>query len=281
MRTLVTGAGGQLGSELGRLLEGQDCHLFDRSQLDITDAAATAALVRELEPDLIINAAAFTKVDLCEAQPDTAFAVNAQGVRHLAQAARMVGAVLIQPSTDYVFDGSAGRPYAEQAPTEPLNVYGASKLAGELSARANPRHYVVRTSWLFGARGPNFVTSILLQLDAGRQLRVVDDQIGSPTYAFDLAATMLSLARTGIYGTYHACNTGSTSWFGLATEIVARCGAKADVEPISSNQHSAAARRPGYSVLATDLLAQVGVRPMRSWQEALSSYLGCLGRLGG
>lgn len=273
---LVTGADGQLGRALlaeahsrGLAAEGHDL-----DTLDIRDAAAVRELVGWLRPRVVVNCAAFTAVDACEEREAEALAINGTAVGHLAAASDLAGAVMVQISTDYVFSGEQDGPYREEDPPHPINAYGRTKLRGEELARTAQEHLVVRTAWLYGDGGHSFVEAIRGQLDAGaREIRVVNDQQGCPTYAVDLAAALLDLLERGARGVVHAVSSGSTSWYGLALEIVQRLGSPATVVPVPSEAFPRPARRPRNSVLDTSRLSELLGRPMPDWRDALGRYL--------
>jgi dTDP-4-dehydrorhamnose reductase len=252
MRVLITGVKGQLGVELTRALAG-GCEVIGRDlpELDITGAACADHLAA-LEPDWVVHAAAATDVDGCERDPAMAMAVNGEGTRRVAEGCRLAGAGLVYISTDFVFDGQKGSPYLETDVPVPVSAYGRSKLAGERAVQETaPRWSVVRTAWLYGVHGKNFVKTIMGKAAAGGQLRVVDDQVGSPTYARDLAAAIAELLTRGLTGVFHLTNGGSCSWFEFTREILRQGGfAAAGVLPISSRELARPARRPAYSVLA-------------------------------
>jgi dTDP-4-dehydrorhamnose reductase len=275
MKLLVTGARGQLGRALERAAAGAG-HQFvgaDLPELDITDRGAVLAWVAGARPDAVINCAAFTAVDAAETREAEALAVNGVAVGHLAESADAASAVLVQISTDYVFDGEAERAYREDDPVNPLSAYGRTKLAGERAAARARRHLIARTAWLFG-EGANFVEAILGQIAAGRgELRVVDDQVGCPTYAEDLAAALLALLDCGAHGTLHAANAGATSWYGFAREIVRLSGAHVSVVPVGSAEAPRPARRPRRAVLDTARLAAALGAPLAPWEDALARYL--------
>lgn len=276
MRLLLTGSRGQLGLALRTAapLLGLDCVGYDLPELDITDAAAVREAVLAVRPDAIVNCAAFTAVDAAEADEARATAVNGTAVAKLADAADEAGAVLVQISTDYVFDGRPGRPWREDDPTGPLSAYGRSKLAGEVAAARARQHLIVRTAWLFG-QGANFVEAIRKQVAEGkRELAVVADQLGSPTYAVDLTAAILGLLAGGARGIVHAVNGGATTWQGFAAEIVRQLGADVVIRPITTTELGRPAPRPANSVLDTTRLRELLGRQLPPWQNALGRYLG-------
>jgi dTDP-4-dehydrorhamnose reductase len=278
MRILVTGADGQLGTELMRALAPHG-ELIPSTQadMDVTDRNC-AEFVAAHQPEWVVHTAAATDVDGCEREPELAMAVNAEGTRRVAEGCRRVGAGLVYLSTDYVFDGRKGSPYAEWDPPAPLNAYGRSKLEGEQATRTvAPRWTIVRTAWLYGVHGKNFVKTILGKAAAGESLRVVDDQVGSPTYAGDVAdsvALLLTRERTGIY---HVTNAGTCSWYEFAREILQVTDHDATtVTPISSAELNRPARRPAYSALENAAWQATGFPPLRPWREALAAMLAAL-----
>lgn len=281
MRAIVVGSAGQLGREIVALLGRQVAWAGDRAEIDATDGAAVAALVSRVRPDVVFNAAAYNRVDAAENEPSAAFAVNASAPHFLARAAREAGALLVHYSTDYVFDGTASRPYREDDTPRPLGVYGASKLAGEMVVAASgAEHLVVRTSGVLGRggsaqKGGSFVERIVAQARAGQPLRVVADQVFAPTCAADLAAASLALVRAGGRGVFHVTNAGSCSWHELAVAALAVCGLDVPVERIPAAELRLPARRPAYSVLDGARYLGLGLPPLRSWREALPD---CLGR---
>jgi len=273
---LITGVHGQLGRALEKQARQRGLSVagHDLDTLDIRDAAAVAELVGTLEPRTLINCAAFTTVDACEADEAAATAVNGTAVGHLAAACNAAGARLVHLSTDYVFSGDGTRPYIESDPVAPASAYGRSKLEGERLARTADRHLIVRTAWLYGHGGANFVEAIRRQIDGGAaSLRVVADQVGSPTFCDDLAEALLELVDAEAGGVLHAANSGSTSWHGFAVEIVRLIGAEVAVHAVTTADYPRPAKRPAYSVLDTSRLAAVIGRPLPPWQEALARYL--------
>ena len=281
MKIAVVGASGQLGTELVRVFSDSEWDLtaLSRPAFDISNVAAARTILNEIRPAVIVNTAAFTRVDDCEENARTAFDVNTHAVRNLAQASEELGSVLVHISTDYVFGGEKRTPYREDDTPNPLSVYGVSKLAGEYFVRAIcPRHVVVRTSGLYGAagsrgKGGNFVETMIRMAREERPIRVVTDQVLTPTYARDLAQTIKRLILTEARGLYHATNGGACSWYEFATRIFERAGLAPDFGPTNSEEFGARARRPAYSVLGRARLLDLGIGGLRPWTEALDAYL--------
>jgi dTDP-4-dehydrorhamnose reductase len=278
-RWLVTGARGQLGSELLRVLDGQDVTALGRAELDVSDpAAVTGALHRWADagrgPRVVLNAAAWTDVDGAESDPAGAEAANAAGPAALAGGCAATGSTLVHVSTDYVFPGTADRPYEVDDPTGPRTVYGSSKLAGERAVRdALAEHYVVRTGWVYGASGGNFVKTIARLRHRREHLDVVSDQVGGPTWAADLAAGLVALAGSGAApGTYHCAGGGQASWFELARAVFEEVGADPErVRPCGTGQFPRPAPRPAYSVLSGRSWTTAGLPELPHWRDALRS----------
>ncbi len=245
------------------------------NELDVTDVESVMQSVEAGKPNVLIHAAAFTAVDECERQPELAFRVNADGTRHIAAACHRWHIPLLYVSTDYVFNGGKPEPYLESDQPEPLNVYGRSKLAGEQSVKELvERFWIVRTSWLFGPLGKNFVSAILAQARAGNPLRVVNDQVGSPTYTMDLAAKLEEIVQRAAPGIYHVTNQGHCSWFEFARQILAVAGLQhIPVAPIPTSGSDRPARRPLNSRLANERLETFGLGLLPCWQDALRRYL--------
>jgi dTDP-4-dehydrorhamnose reductase len=278
MNVVVIGSGGQLGSELCRQL-GADAVGLDLPELDLTDRDRVLGRLAEIAPQVVINTAAFTQVDLAEEQVELCRAVNADGVAHLVEACRKRDCPLVQISTDYVF-GDDGRriPYREADEPRPLGAYARSKLEGERQAARWQRHVIVRTSGLYGPPGShsggNFVETMLRLAGRRSRLRVVHDQQCTPSYTAHVARAIRFLVQRGAYGTYHVVNTGATTWHDFAAEIFRRAGLDVRLEPITTAEYGAAASRPAYSVLDTDKYHSLaGAPPMPTWQEALAEYL--------
>ena len=277
MRVLVIGSNGQLGSDLIELLEARHGTAVlgqDLPDIDITDPASVELVFGGFDPDLVINCAAWTAVDDAEAHEEAALRVNGLGPEIIATECRKAGAWLVQVSTDYVFDGRATAPYAENATPDPQSAYGRTKLAGELAVAAvlPDSHYIVRTAWLYGRRGANFVRT-MARLEAEREtVSVVDDQRGQPTYSLDLAEQIIRLSELRpAAGTFHGTNSGEVTWYGLTRELFALMGADPDrVLPVTSAEFVRPAPRPAYSVLGHERWASVGMEPMRPWRQALA-----------
>lgn len=280
MNIVITGATGMLGRALHNLLQAvHSVHPLSSEDMDIRSLPQVRARISDLKPDWIIHAAAFTRVDEAESNTLEAYRVNGLGTRNIATAAHENGSKLLYYSTDYIFDGRSQRPYREWDPPAPLNEYGRSKLAGEFFIRSLcPAHLIVRTSWLFGPKGrnspPHFVDKISERAQARKQLRVVNDQRGCPTFAPDLARMTLCLIERGARGVYHATNSGDCSWYDFAREIVRIKGLDVEIAPVSSSELEAPARRPAFSVLDNYVLKLEEIPPLRPWSEALRDYLG-------
>jgi dTDP-4-dehydrorhamnose reductase len=271
VRILITGAAGQLGRDLQDALKPDEIHGLDHSRLDITDRNAVFDAIERVRPAWVINAAAFNDVDGAQTSPAVASAVNGAGPGHLAEAAARTGARLVHLSTDYVFDGLKGSPYTEDDPPNPLSVYGRSKYEGELRVLSSGASAcVLRTAWLYGRHGRNFVKSILAAAEKGGPLRVVSDQVGSPTSTADLAAAIGALIRTNAEGVFHTVNAGSCSRFEFARAIVRD---RVPVVPISSTEAGRPAPRPANSSLSSVRWHATGLPPLRSWQAALDAFL--------
>lgn len=269
---LVVGANGMLGHDLMDLLDGE-VRGIDLPDIDITSLESVQEVMESLRPRLVVNAAAYTDVDGCESNTELAMQVNGEGVAFLAMASRSIGAKLVHVSTDYVFDGAKGSPYLEDDPTGPLSVYGESKLAGEMNARFNPDHLVVRTQWLYGLHGKNFVETMLRLAAEKDELAVVDDQIGSPTWTVDLALAIKALVEHDRTGIYHAVNSGFCSWNGFAQAIFEESGLSVKVNPLTTEQLNRPARRPLYSTLDCAKLGNDACFKPQHWREALKAYL--------
>ncbi len=276
MKVLVTGAKGMLGREVVRAFSRRYNTVgLSHGDLEITDLTGVLTLFREERPDIVVHTAAYTDVDGCEGAPERAYRINGLGTRNVAIGCAETGAIMVYISTDYVFDGRKGRPYTELDRPSPVNTYGLSKLMGEEFIKDLLwRYYIVRTSWLFGRGGRNFVEAILTRGREGRALEVVDDQMGIPTYTADLAGKLVEVVERGGFGTYHITNTGQCSWYDFACKILEL--SKIDnvsLKAIKSWELARPARRPSFSVLDNLLLRLEGLSPLRDWEEALREYL--------
>jgi dTDP-4-dehydrorhamnose reductase len=275
-RILITGSRGQLGRAIADAcaIRGINFDGRDIDTLDITEADAVVRWIEAAKPTDVINCAAFTAVDDCEADEQQALLVNGTAVGHMADACNAVGAKLVQMSTDYVFAGDGSRPYREDDPVAPISAYGRTKLRGEELATGANRHLVVRTAWLYGHGGRNFVEAIRNQIAKGaRSLRVVADQRGSPTFCDDLADAILDLITAGATGTVHAVNSGETTWYGFAVAIADLLGTEIEIQKVTTQEFPRPAHRPAYSVLDTARLEAFLDRSLPSWDDALRRYL--------
>jgi dTDP-4-dehydrorhamnose reductase len=283
-RILLTGASGQLGLALNRLLPLNKEYQIYRTDtiesidqrikaLDITNQDAVNTLMDEINPEIIINCAAMTAVDLCESEEDKAYQVNALGPKYLAAAADRLKSKLVHVSTDYIFDGQATEQYTESSITNPISVYGRTKLAGDEFVLAHcHKAFILRTAWVYG-EGKNFVKTMLRLSESGNKVRVVSDQYGSPTSALELARVILYLMETDSYGIYNATCEGSTSWYEFAETIFKEAGKQVEVEPISTLEYPTSAKRPMYSVLDNKALRERHGYYMKDWKEALREYM--------
>lgn len=289
MHVAIIGATGQLGTDLQPALAEHRLTGLTHAELDVTDAERAGALLRQLRPDVVVNTSAYHKVDICEDTPVESFAVNATGAYHLARLAAELDFTLVHFSTDYVFRGDGAVPCRETDPTEPISVYGASKLAGEkLVGAYAPRHFIIRSTGLYGVagasgKGGNFVET-MIRLGKAGPVRVVDDQVMTPTATADLAAAVAQLlARQGSaavpYGTYHITSGGQCSWYAFARTIFELCGMTVDLTPISTAESGSKARRPAFSVLDHGKWMRAGFAELRPWREALADYLRAKGHV--
>ena len=281
MKVMVIGANGQLGVDLVRSFGefGWEVLAATHAEFDVRDTASVSSAISAAKPNVVVNTAAFHKVEECESNPQLAFEVNAVGPMNLANTCRENDATFIHISTDYVFDGKRGEPYTETDTPSPLNVYGASKVAGEhLIAYSTRRHFTIRTSGLYGVagssgKGGNFVETMLRKALAGEAVRVVADQVLSPTFTEDLALGIVELASTSDYGLYHLSSDGQCSWFEFARAIFEIRGLKVDLTPVTTDQFPSPVRRPSYSVLSKAKIKSLGLTVVRPWRNALERYL--------
>lgn len=278
-RIAIIGSNGQLGADLMDFMAGSDVVGLTHSQIDITQPESIKQALDLYKPHIVINTAAFNRVDDCELHPEEGLLVNAAGVCNLAYACRAFGAALVHFSTDYVFDGLKTEPYNENDLPNPISAYGISKLAGELFAGyILDRYFVIRTCGLYGKKGSlgkggNFVETMLRLGKEGRQIKVVNDQTLTPTFTLDLAQKVAELITGERYGLYHITSAGECTWYDFALKVFEFAGIRADVQPISSEEYGSAARRPRYSVLQNLRLVQAGIEDLRPWEEALRAYL--------
>jgi dTDP-4-dehydrorhamnose reductase len=275
VRVLVTGSNGQLGSDVAKLFSSEhEVTGTDRRQMDLAIPSTIERVLEKVEPDLVVHCGAYTKVDLAEEERDLCHRINAEATRAIAARAGENGFRLIYMSTDYVFDGTTPEPYETDDPPHPINYYGETKLEGELAVKELMKRYqIIRTSWVFGANGGNFVKTMIKIGKERDTVQVVSDQIGSPSYTIDLAKLILDMARSDRYGTYHATNEGYCSWHQFATEIMRKQGMRTKVEAIDSQQYPTKARRPKNSRLSKRSLDEGGFRRLPTWQDALNRYL--------
>jgi dTDP-4-dehydrorhamnose reductase len=273
MKVVLTGASGMLGHDLQIAFKDTEVAGFSSASLDVTKLDAVVERIRNAGPDIVIHAAAFTNVDRCESEPEKAYLVNGIGTRNVAMACEEAGCPVVYISSDYVFNGRKASPYNEWDDPNPVNTYGLSKLMGErfVSTLTN-RFYIVRTSWLYGREGKNFVDTIIRLLSEKERIEVVNDQVGCPTYTLDLARKVRELIGKG-YGIYHVTNTGTCSWFDFAVAIAAKKGISKNIVPVTSLQFKRPAERPASSVLGNTMLRLEGIGELRNWEEALGEYL--------
>lgn len=282
-KVLITGVSGQVGQAIYRILSRSNSYelfLTNRTpnidnnieELDISDERAVGLIIDRIMPDIIINCAAFTAVDLCESEEDRAYEINALGPKYLAIAAERAGAVLVHLSSDYVFDGNALKPYIESDSTTPISAYGRTKLAGEAFVKENcKKYFILRPAWVYG-QGKNFVKTMVRLAESGKDIRVVSDQIGSPTSAIEIARVISFLVKTESYGIYHSTCEGSCSWYDFTMEIMKLAGKDVKVSPITTSEYPTAAKRPMYSVLENKALRERHNYVMKDWKEAFKEY---------
>ena len=276
MKILIVGANGQVGSASWQLLsesENYDLIALTRGQLDISDRIAVFNALTQIQPDVVLNAAAMTNVDACESQQDLAFAINAMGVRNLVQSSEIIDAHLIHVSTDFVFDGKMNRPYTEYDLTNPLSIYALSKLGGDTEALSYDKASVLRVAWVFGNQKGDFFSWVLDGLNSGTLNSLIDDQVSTPTYSFDVAKVIRKCIQSRLFGLINVANAGETTRLEMGRTLGKKVGIETTISPITSESLKRPAGRPNYSSLNTNLLkAQTGIE-MRSWQDALDEYL--------
>lgn len=280
MKILIIGADGQLGADLGKIIPGGEQIPLTVKDIDITNREQTFQIIKKYSPDMVINTAAYHRVDDCEDHEAEAFTVNAMGAGYVAEACKEIDTALVHVSTDYVFDGEKGTPYVESDQPNPRSVYAASKLAGEEQVqKILDKYFIIRSSGLYGTAGclgkggGNFVENMIKRAETQSELKVVTDEVLSPTYTLDLARKINELIRTKHYGLYHIVNHGECSWYDFTVEIFKLLGRKIKIVPTTSVEFKTKARRPHYSVLRNARLAELRMDDLRDWREALSAYL--------
>ena len=275
MRVLVTGVKGQLGYDVMNELTGRGHEGIgvDIQEMDITDAASVEKVITEAAPDAVIHCAAYTAVDAAEDNVDLCRRVNAGGTENIARVCKALNCKIMYISTDYVFNGQGTRPWEPDDKREPLNVYGQTKYEGELAVETLEKFFLVRIAWVFGVNGKNFIKTMLNLGKTRDHLTVVADQIGSPTYTYDLARLLVDMIETDKYGRYHATNEGLCSWYEFACEIFKQAGMNVTVSPVTSDQYPAKAKRPMNSRMDKSKLDAMGFKRLPSWQDALGRYL--------
>ena len=275
MRVLVTGVKGQLGHDVMNELAGRGHEGIgvDIQEMDITDAASVEKVITEAAPDAVIHCAAYTAVDAAEDNVDLCRRVNAGGTENIARVCKALNCKMMYISTDYVFNGQGTRPWEPDDKREPLNVYGQTKYEGELAVETLEKFFLVRIAWVFGVNGKNFIKTMLNLGKTRDHLTVVADQIGSPTYTYDLARLLVDMIETDRYGRYHATNEGLCSWYEFACEIFKQAGMNVTVSPVTSDQYPAKAKRPMNSRMDKSKLDEMGFKRLPSWQDALGRYL--------
>lgn len=292
-RIALIGSNGQLGSDIIQAWpdstfaqRGDELIPLTHAEIEVTDEEMVRSVLSGIQPGIVINTSGFLRVDDCESRPLAALEVNTLGVKFLAETSRDLGATLVHFSTDYVFDGASKTPYREESPTNPVNAYGISKVAGESFLRylLPDSHILVRSSGLYGVagasgKGGNFIETILRLARDGQPLRIVDDQVSAPTYTTDLAQTLLQVIDKGGRGTFHITNAGQCSWYDFARTVFGLLGKQPDLAPTTSEAYAAPAKRPAFSVLGNARLKQMGLSQPRPWQEALEAYLRSKGHL--
>ncbi len=276
MKVLVTGVKGQLGYDVVNELEkrGHMAVGTDVEEMDITDAGKVETVLKKEKPDAVIHCAAYTAVDAAEDNEDLCRKINAEGTENIAKACQDLNCKMLYVSTDYVFDGEGERPWEPDDEREPLNVYGITKYEGELAVEKYvEKFFIVRIAWVFGKNGKNFIKTMLNLGKTHDEVKVVDDQIGSPTYTFDLARLLVDMIETDKYGRYHATNEGLCSWYDFAKEIFKQAGMNIKVSPVTSEEFAAKAKRPHNSRMSKEKLSENGFERLPKWQDALARYL--------
>ena len=277
MKVLVTGTKGQLGYDVVNEMEkrGHTAIAVDIEEMDITDAVSVEKVITEAEVDAVIHCAAYTAVDVAEDNVELCRRVNAEGTENIAKVCKKLDLKMIYISTDYVFDGEGERPWEPDDERHPLNVYGQTKYEGELAVEKYlEKYFIVRIAWVFGVNGKNFIKTMLKLSETHEELNVVDDQVGSPTYTYDLAVLLVDMAESDKYGRYHATNEGLCTWYQFAKEIFRQAGVEVKVNPVTSDMFPAKAKRPKNSRMSKEKLDVNGFHRLPTWQNALERYLG-------
>lgn len=276
MKVLVTGVNGQLGYDVVKRLEKNniECIGVGRKEFDITNEKETINFITAYHPDVVVHCAAYTAVDKAEDERDTCYNINVLGTRYIAQVCANIGAKMVYLSTDYVFDGSGDAPFEVSDPPSPINYYGETKYAGELEVKKLiDKFFIIRISWVFGMNGNNFVKTMKRLANERSKLDIVSDQVGSPTYTYDLAILILEMIKTNKYGEYHASNEGYCSWYEFACEIFKQSGITIQVNPILTKDYVTKAKRPQNSKLSKNMLEANGFKRLPRWEDALLRYL--------
>lgn len=279
MKVFVTGVKGQLGYDVVKELEkrGHQAVGVDIEEMDITDKSSVTAVIGQAAPDAVIHCAAYTAVDAAEDNEELCRRVNAEGTQNIADLCKALDIPMVYISTDYVFDGKGDRPWEPEDERKPLNIYGQTKYEGELAVQNTlDKYFIVRIAWVFGVNGRNFIKTMLKLGETRDQLTVVNDQYGSPTYTYDLARLLVDMVQTDKYGVYHATNEGICTWYEFACEIFRQAGLQVKVEPVTSEQYPARAKRPSNSRMSKEKLTEAGFEKLPPWQDALTRYLAAL-----
>jgi dTDP-4-dehydrorhamnose reductase len=281
MKIIILGGKGQLGKEFENFLKDKaEIYSFSHLELDVLNQELLIKKIQEIKPEVVINCSAYTKVDKAEEEKEECIKVNAIGAKNVSYASYKVGAKVIYFSTDYIFDGEKESPYTELDSPNPISTYGSSKLLGEIyTSKHNPNHLILRISWLYGINGRNFVKTIIKKAKEEKELKIVSDQKGSPTYTLDVVKQTWELIKKDKVGIYHSANQGETSWYEFAKKIIEKLKINVKISPIKTGEYPALAKRPKYSVLDNYLLKLEGINIMRDWETALNEFLDTYGTL--
>jgi len=281
MKIIILGGEGQLGKEFENFLKNKaEIYSFSHLELDVLNQESLIKKIQEIKPEVVINCSAYTKVDKAEEEKEECIKVNAIGAKNVSYASYKVGAKVIYFSTDYIFDGEKESPYTELDIPNPISTYGRSKLLGEIyTSKHNPNHLILRISWLYGINGRNFIKTIIKKAKEEKELKIVSDQKGSPTYTLDVVKQTLELIKKDKVGIYHSANQGETSWYEFAKKIIEKLKINVKISPIKTGEYPALAKRPKYSVLDNYLLKLEGINIMRDWETALNEFLDTYGTL--